>query len=424
MGIADVFISAAWAICGCSFVTYFRLLWMGAPLSLLMIPVSFGAVSLVLMMLDGGRQRLPRVHTGGAQMRKIIAKVPLLKSTLPRLQYPPAMQLLFVAAANVLGKNLHKYRSEELKVKLEGDSALEDTEDSVWIHWLETGKKLAEDAPIVLLVPGLANTKDSLPGNTIYDLLVKKPWRVVTYEKRGVGHSHKKLRVPIFHIFGHPSDFHVAVQTIQKRYPKAPLHFVSYSAGNGLVGSYLREYSDQLGPLYRGSILQNGGEDYNVGCKLRNWGMVDRMVEARLVQFVRNYYVRDNEAILKAHNAEAFAAAMAAENLHEFYLATMRGFSGYKDPDEAEKKINGFLGGNGWMREYKGAPSLGIYTADDPVGWILSDEWIGNLEASPNVAGAVFAHGSHCASYNVGGGRWLDDLIIQWVEALEELSPN
>lgn len=36
------------------------------------------------------------------------------------------------------------------------------------------------------------------------------------------------------------------------------------------------------------------------------------------------------------------------------------------------------------------------------------------------VAGAVFAHGSHCASYNVGGGRWLDDLIIQWVEAVEQ----
>lgn len=397
--------------------------WAGdAPLVRLLAAI-FLVLALAVIALDGGPQKPPRLH-GGGNMQHIFDAVPLLTQPLSRLQYNDILQLAFVAASNVFGKNPHKFASKELKVQLRGDSVLKDSDGSVWIHWLETQQKLKEDSPIVIMVPGLANTKDSLPGCTIYDILVQKPWRVVTYEKRGVGHGHAKLTSPIFHMFGHPSDFHTAVQAIKESYPKAPLHIISFSAGNGLSGTYLRAYSETLGPNYRGCLMLNGGEDYNKGTILRRAGTVDNLVEARLVQFVRNYYVRDNAEMLKAHNPEAFAAAMGAKDLHEFYLATMRGFSGFSDPDEAEKRINGFLGGNGWFPSHEGPPCLGMYTADDPIGWHLSDEWIANLEASPNVAGVVFAHGSHCASYNVEGGRWCDTLIVQWVEALEAAAKN
>merc|ERR1719296_653149 len=97
-------------------------------------------------LLDGGPQAPPRIHTGGDRMRRLIEAVPLLSTPLPRLQYPPVVQLIFVAAANILGKNLHTYRSEELQVKLEGKSALAATEDSVWLHWLQGGPAIDEEA--------------------------------------------------------------------------------------------------------------------------------------------------------------------------------------------------------------------------------------------------------------------------------------
>jgi predicted alpha/beta-fold hydrolase len=396
------------------FVLPLVLLILAAWLSRLLTAILVAALT-VAWLFDGGEQAPPR-KIGGKDMQHLLDAIPLLQAPLSRLQYPALLQLVFVALTNIVGKHKHSFEAEAVPVKLEG---VQRSSGVVWLQWLRRDSELPADSPIVMLVPGLGNTKDSLPGFSIYDLLQRKPWRVVVYEKRGVGASAGKLQTPIFHIFGHPSDLRTAVLKIRARYPRAPLHFVSYSAGNGLVGSYLREFGAELGTSARGALMLMGGEDYNKACKFRDSCVSDRMVEARLLHATKKYFLGRNESVLRAHNAAAFDAALAADNLHDFYLATMRGFSGFDNPAEAEERINGFRGGNAWIADYRGIPSLGVYTADDPIGWILAPEWIKNLQAAPKMAAAVFQHGNHCACYNVGGGRWIDDLVIQWVTAVE-----
>merc|ERR1711988_1563028 len=76
---------------------------------------------------------------------------------------------------------------------------------------------LPPDAPIVMIVCGLNCYSRSLPGTSLYEPLLKScKYRVVVYEKRGVGPvcpSHESdpalLMSPCFHLFGHPSDLHV-----------------------------------------------------------------------------------------------------------------------------------------------------------------------------------------------------------------------
>merc|ERR1712054_85000 len=74
-----------------------------------------------------------------------------------------------------------------------------------------------------------------------------------------------------------------------------------------------------------------------------------------------------NESVLRAHNAKAFEAAVVAKTMQEFYDICMRSFSGYTDPEEAERRINPFSGGtNECMLAFK-VPCLVCFTEDDPV---------------------------------------------------------
>ncbi|CAE8718911.1 unnamed protein product, partial [Polarella glacialis] len=223
----------------------------------------------------------------------------------------------------------------------------------------------------------------------------------------------------VFHLFGHPSDLDAAVRHVHKRFPKAPIHLVSFSAGNGLVGSYVRMFCGESGSTsgVRSCIMLMGGEDYNRALKLRQASWMDGMVESRLLSFTKNYFLKANEAILKEHNSEAYAAALSATSLHDLYLVTMRHFSGYSDLVEAERRINGFLGGNDWWTENQ-IPSLCIHTSDDPVGWQLHPEWLEVACQSPQVAIARFRFGSHCACYEgYNLSRWSDRLVVEWLQA-------
>eukprot|EP00929_Paragymnodinium_shiwhaense_P112494 TRINITY_DN80757_c0_g1_i1.p1 TRINITY_DN80757_c0_g1~~TRINITY_DN80757_c0_g1_i1.p1 ORF type:complete len:405 (+),score=89.38 TRINITY_DN80757_c0_g1_i1:44-1258(+) len=369
------------------------------------------------------RPRRPQLLGGTAIRASLASKVETLVRPQTFLQPPGLVQLILVALSNIIGSRFcwFLFTREEIPVRLPGDSALKAV-DKVALEWLkhEWQPNLPKNAPIVFIVPGLANSKESLPGQSLYAALLKKSWRTVVFEKRGVGTGRGKLRAPVFHIFGHPSDLAEAVGRVVDAYPEAPLHFVSFSAGNGLLGSYFKHYPEQTGGLVRSVLMLKGGEDYNVAFKLRGtW--IEGMVHERLLTFLKQYFVKSNEEVLKAHNADAFKAALETTNMEDFYALTMRHFSGYEDPDEAERLINGFNGGNKWM-EANTIPLLAVYTEDDHVSWQRHPEWMETFHNSSHNLAAVFQYGSHCACFEglFGRSRWLDRLVVEWIEAVEK----
>jgi len=281
---------------------------------------------------------------------------------------------------------------------------------------------LPPDAPIVLLTPGLNCYASNLPGTAIFARLLERPWRVGVFEKRGVGgHGASPLQAPTFHMFGHPSDLHVVVQQVAARWPGAPLHLVGMSSGNGLTASYLALHGPEV-PSLRSAMLLLGGDDYNTAFMPPRANWLSRLLyDTVLLSSSKNRMLQRNETMLRAHNAEAFEAAMAAKTLQKMYDISMEHFSGYADRREAERRINPFCGGsNECMLEYK-VPCLICFTEDDPVapGGPRSS-WVDVISKCGWAALALYPSGSHLGCYeNWKLSRWIDRLAVEWIEAVQ-----
>jgi len=373
-------------------------------------------------------------------MQAIVARVPLLREA-PQLKLTSSLQL-FLFAVQMMWQEKHcdsqyEFEIEAFSVALPGDST-EGCIDRVHVKWLlgcctddrhvgrHNGRKrqqdLPPDAPIVLLTPGLNCYTSNLPGTAIYASLLERPWRVGVFEKRGVGgHGASTLRAPTFHMFGHPSDLHTVVKQVAARWPGAPLHLVGMSSGNGLSASYLALHGPEV-PSLQSVLLLIGGEDYNVAFMPPRANWLSRLLfDTVLLASSKDRMLRRNETVLRAHNAWAFEAALAAKTMQEMYDISMEHFSGYADRREAERHINPFFGGsNECMLEYK-VPCLVCFTEDDPVapGGPRSS-WLDVVSKCGSAALALYPSGSHLACYeNWRLLRWVDRLAVEWIEAVE-----
>lgn len=377
-----------------------------------------------------GPPRRPNVLGGTSEaMQAILKSVPLLWSC-PRgpLDFSSALQLLVFAVhmtwQETKFEEQYEFEREEIEVKLPGDSTdgCAGRVTIVWIHAIKDTKarELPADAPIVLLCPGLNCYTAALPGTSIYSSLLERPWRVAAFEKRGVGPggTARKLLAPAFHLFGHPSDLHAAVLRMESKFPDAPLHILGVSSGNGLTGSYASTYASQAKSL-RSVCLLIGGEDYNCAFKAPNSNWLTRVLfDIVLLATTKARFLKRNEPMLREKNSHAYEAAIAAKSLQECYDICMRHFSGYSDPDEAERLINVFNGGCEKLRNIE-VPFLYVCTEDDPVApGGPRPEWVNVLRECENAAIALFPCGSHLGCYDSWRfTRWVDKLAVQWVDA-------
>lgn len=401
-----------------------------SPTALLFVVATAAVAVLVLSSLRPPRR--PRVLGGlGPRLQGILQAVPLLWEC-PRgpLDFSSSIQLLVFALQmcwqEYRFENDYDFHREEVPVTLPGEST-SGCPGRVSIMWLRSARgqkprELQADAPIVLLCPGLNCYTASLPGTSFYSALLERPWRVAVFEKRGVGprKEHNIGSSPVFHLFGHPSDLHEAVTRVQKKWPSAPIHIIGVSSGNGLTGSYASMYGHEVSSL-RSVLLLIGGEDYNCAfvAPKANW-LTKVLFDVVLLRTTKVRFLKRNEPVLRAHNAQAYEAAMRAGTLQELYDIAMRHFSGYSDPGEAERRINVFSGGCESLRDIA-VPFLYVCTEDDPVApGGPRPSWVSTIAECENAALALFPCGSHLGCYNsLRFTRWVDELLIQWVEAFE-----
>lgn len=366
-------------------------------------------------------------------LQTILQSMPLLASC-PIVDLPGILQIIVYAVQMQWQEwrcdSKYEFVVEKFLATLPGEST-EGFSDHVqvkWLHGLKGCKErnLPPDAPIVILTPGLNCYAANLPGTAIYAKLLEKPWRVGVYEKRGVGDAGSRLKAPVFHMFGHTSDLHVVVKEIVARWPDAPLHLLGMSSGNGLSSSYLSIHGPDV-PNLKSCLLLIGGEDYNMAFTppLGNW-LTRLVLDKVLLATSKDRMLKRNEAVLRPHNASAFDAGMCAQTGQEFYDICMQNFSGYKNREEAERRINAFSSGkNECMLDYK-VPCLVCFTEDDPVapGGPRSS-WVEVIKKCDNAALALFPTGTHLACYDSWSlSRWVDKLAIEWLEAVHSVTEN
>eukprot|EP00405_Crypthecodinium_cohnii_P008271 CAMPEP_0206423480 /NCGR_PEP_ID=MMETSP0324_2-20121206/2703_1 /ASSEMBLY_ACC=CAM_ASM_000836 /TAXON_ID=2866 /ORGANISM="Crypthecodinium cohnii, Strain Seligo" /LENGTH=408 /DNA_ID=CAMNT_0053888043 /DNA_START=40 /DNA_END=1266 /DNA_ORIENTATION=+ len=402
---------------------------MESPTSATAIAIAFATIFVTCFFLSRRKKEAPKVIGGlGTQLHRILTTMPSLQE-LPTTPWGmPGMVQLAVFTVQILLEEIffeatYDTEREQVEVTIPGDSTdgCTDRVNCVWIKGRKHRPKreLSEDAPIVILLPGLNCYAASLPGTSMYKALLKKPWRIAVFEKRGVGTPNAPgLNAPAFHLFGHPSDLHQVVTIICGRYPKAPIHLVGLSSGNGLAGSYTALYGSQV-PALRSSLLLIGGEDYNLAFAPPTGDWRTKLVfDQVLLETTKNRFLRRSEKVLRAHSEVGYAACLAAQTLQELYNLSTTYFSGYSDRAEAERRLNAFSGSNEVLLKSP-VPFLVVYTEDDPVApGGPRQEWVGVMKRCEKAALALFPSGSHLGCYDSPLlSRWVEKLAVDWVEA-------
>lgn len=381
------------------------------------------------------------------EMRELMARMPILKEaeTAPLFLSSPVLQLLIFTVQQLLQERAapkrYSFEDETVEVDLpdldvadgspsplqdDGSGARSpDSLDSVMLSWLKPSMVLPDDAPVVLITPGLNCNKESVPGTSVYDTLLSRPCRVATYHKRSMGGP---LSAPIFHLFGHPSDFQAAIERVAQTWPRAPIHVVGYSSGNGLAGSHAALYGHSPHPNIRSYCLLVGGADYNTAFapeRTNMWSNV--LLDYGLLYFTKERVLRRNQKVLSEADPVGFEKALSSRTMQGLYDHCMRHFCGFsKDrAEEAEARLNpfGVGGGVGVLAPIR-VPLLWVLTEDDPImPGGPPESWKKQLESLDYAALAMFKHGSHCACYTSWRlDRWVDRLLTEWLDAHSDVS--
>lgn len=297
---------------------------------------ALGCVALTLQRQQPTVPRLFYRHDGS--LSSIIDSVPLLHSRLPQpaLLSSHLLQMV-VFGAQILFQQLccsYEFEREEVAVELDDGRA----RDAVMLSWLHRKKDkvpLPAEAPIVLICPGLCNHEYNLPGTHVYRQLLKRPWRVAVFLKRGVA---APLRAPVVHVFGHPADLKMTVNHITARYPHAPIHIVGFSAGNGVGGSLASLHAQQC-PAVRSYLLLCGGSDFRhiePEQPQQLWPYTPVLLNLLLTPSIQANLVARHEKVLRAHDAGAYAEVMAATSVQEVYDGLSAHFSGHEGEAESQ----------------------------------------------------------------------------------------
>ena len=365
----------------------------------------------------------PKVYHGG--METILGRMPMLKTSRNvKTLFPlcgwlhQAMQLLAMLVHLRVQETFSRrtFEVEPVPVTLEDGTC----PDYVELHWLVRPQTISPvDAPILLVCPGIACGPHNLPFTTLYDH-IPPHWRVAVYMKRGM--TDASLSSPAIHLVGHPIDFRTAISHLTKFYPRAPLHVVSYSSGNGIVSSCAAMHSAK--GMGISSIACFGG-----GCDYRELCPEDRMPFFTTFLFdvfllsTAKYVLfgRRNRALLAEHDPEAYQSLLSSSTLQSFYDTATDRFSGYKDDLEANARINGLSGGVDRLCQNADVPLLHVFMEDDPLFYRgPSPSWRDSYSKGKKTACLVYAHGSHLACFQniLTGERWVDRLLVEWLQAV------
>ncbi|ETV67142.1 hypothetical protein, variant 5 [Aphanomyces astaci] len=144
--------------------------------------------------------------------------------------------------------DVHTYDRELVAMEDGGQVALD------WI-----ASTLPPSAPIVLVLHTLAGCSQDM--REFCHAATSSGYRAVVFNKRGHGQS--KLTTPRLQAFGCTSDMKAVLAHVQSTFPGVPVVGVGYSAGAGLLSSYLGEMG-QHSKLAAGVLVSPGYQHYMV----------------------------------------------------------------------------------------------------------------------------------------------------------------
>ncbi|XP_048257258.1 phospholipase ABHD3-like [Haliotis rufescens] len=267
------------------------------------------------------------------------------------------------------------------------------------LDWLDNEACLTDTSPVLVVIPGVGGGKEGI--NKVCKMAAGR-FRVVVFNRRG--HCGSLLTTPRLQCFGETSDFRYCVEHIHRKFPKAAMAGVAYSAGTAILSRYMGEYAGRsyIGP----SVFIGSGFD------LSEIEGMSTIYEKFILHMLKTSLVKPNELILKP--VVDIQAVYNSKSIEEFEGHLYFKMHGFKDVDDM------------WLHNDPMAnvdsvvsPVLCINSLDDPIcvaGNIPYDHF-----QRPNWMLVTTEKGGHCGFIeNYKLESWAGKLAVDYIDAVLE----
>ncbi|KAJ2617584.1 hypothetical protein H4S08_000225 [Coemansia sp. RSA 1365] len=283
------------------------------------------------------------------------------------------------------------------------------------IDWALPSQEAAADAPLVVIIPGIAGTSfDYYIRSFIRHLNEKLPGcRVAVVQSRGCNGI--KLATPKAFHGGLTDDLREFIERICTRMPKAPLVGIGFSLGANILTKYIGEEGAKCRFIAAASVCN----PFDIDMTVRNMclpTLKNRYLYAAALTRSLVSVFTENEKVIMAGSVELDAAAIAtSRNISDFNEAYTAKIFGY----DSEKDLN--AGGScvPFLKDIT-IPVLFINALDDPMCYKQTIPYKDIIQ-NPNLVLALTRYGGHLAYF--AGTRltpWLPQQLIMFICAMLE----
>ena len=272
------------------------------------------------------------------------------------------------------------------------------------IQWYGLSRSV-ESKPVLILLPTICGSGQDLIDHA-KAMYARLGWTIAVCNRRG--HAHLPLRVPKINLLGCIDDLDLQLDSIQKRFPHAPLYAYGLSAGSALLVRYLGRKG--VRSRIRAAVANSPGYNTEVAFR-RFYKPYDYIMTKRL----KRYFLKRHEAILQHHHG--FQACWKANNLDEFHKSS-HALAGYRSLSDFFKDSNPMV-----EAASIATPLMVLNAKDDPV--CVSQNIYEHLHLFQELPFAILAmtrRGSHCAFWEGWFGRnsWADRLASEYLMAIHK----
>lgn len=199
-------------------------------------------------------------------------------------------------------------------------------------------------SPVILFAPGLKCHSQDLPGTSIVRKAYGSGFRSVVVNRRG--HTpDSKLQSPRWNLFGDVDDMEQVYWYVKRTFADGdtPFFLHGISSGTALAVTALSkwdrrraEHPERASPAIVASVAVTPG--YDIATVMRRerflWPYNDVMLRG-----VKEYFVLNNEEVLRAHDNDSVDRLLNASSLQEI-VDVAAVFAGYKNASDYYQDVN------------------------------------------------------------------------------------
>jgi abhydrolase domain-containing protein 1/3 len=226
----------------------------------------------------------------------------------------------------------------------------------VALDWLV--KDCAEDAPVVIILPGLTGESQAEYIKCLVFQANAYGIKCVVFNNRGLGGI--SLKTPRLYCAANCEDISEVVNHVHKKYPDVKIGATGISMGGLILGNYLAEHADEAKEILSAAKIISVPWDVNKGAESIEKPYLNYMLNSHLAGALCNT-VKKYDILFKEEYEWKMDKVLQSKTIKEFDTSFTSIHFGYGNVDNYYKKATL----HNKLHKIK-VPTLCLSAADDP----------------------------------------------------------